>query len=287
MLAFLALAGCYRPASEKACTVMCVDDSTCPPEQVCGGDHVCRGPTDNDCTAAQPLDAVVPDARDFTLVGYWPFEEGTGDATADASGNQDPGTLAGSATWATGRVGTFSVALGGGSDAVTVMRSTVLADLGPLTVAAWIRPVNFNAVNGGAQRIVVKEPSYAAASDLGRWIFVLDSNIPGGLEFIKTFSMQALDVETQLTLTAGRWQHVAVTWDGTTAITGVKFYLDGQPVLIQNAVTGTGLAGTDAVYDVTIGNEPGATRAFTGDIDDVRIYNRVLSSTEIAALATQ
>jgi hypothetical protein len=257
----------------------------CPHGLVCGGDGVCRGASDGDCALGSPyLDAMPDMAPDPNPVGWWPFEEGTGDLTADKSGNNDNGTLQGGATWGTGRVGMYCVTLAGGADSVTASGRTALADLGPLTVAAWIKPASFAPVSGGAQRIVSKAPSATSPSSVGSWILVLDANTSGALTFTKAYATSDLRATSGALLTASTWQHVAATWDGKPASTGVVLYINGQPV-IQGGASAQGPTPADAVYDLTIGNDSGAGRGFTGDIDDVRIYNRVLSATEIAALA--
>ena len=74
----------------------------------------------------------------------------------------------------------------------------------------------------------------------------------------------------------GHWHHAAVTYDGTKVV----FYLDG-------AFKASGIATyrTDPAA-ITIGVDTQSTGwPYTGDLDDVMIFSRVLSSTEIATLA--
>ena len=47
----------------------------------------------------------------------------------------------------------------------------------------------------------------------------------------------------------------------------------------------TGSTPPDAAFDVTLGNDSQKDRAFVGGIDDVQIYNGVLTSTAIDKLA--
>lgn len=77
--------------------------------------------------------------------------------------------------------------------------------------------------------------------------------------------------------TLGKWHHVAMTYDGATQTA----YLDG-------AAIGFGTA-NDAIVAVAeplyIGmDNPGGLEFFEGSIDEVRIYNRSLSSDEIMEL---
>jgi hypothetical protein len=77
-----------------------------------------------------------------------------------------------------------------------------------------------------------------------------------------------------------QWHHVVATVSGTTG----KVYLDG-------ILDGTGNVGNipDNALDIYIGrahpnNGAGVNEWFNGIIEDVRIYNRALSDTEIQQL---
>jgi len=79
------------------------------------------------------------------------------------------------------------------------------------------------------------------------------------------------------------WQHIAVTWDGTNQGTGIHIYTDG----IEQAYQETGNDGTgvsDVGVPLTIGNRNENDRTFDGLIDDVRIYNRVITASEVWSL---
>ena len=71
------------------------------------------------------------------------------------------------------------------------------------------------------------------------------------------------------------WTHLAMTWDGTT----LKTFVDGAEVAAQPApgplVTSSG--------QLRIGGDSVRNGWFNGLIDEVRIYNRPLTATEIAA----
>ena len=78
------------------------------------------------------------------------------------------------------------------------------------------------------------------------------------------------------TLTLNKWCHVVATYDGSIQ----RVYINGQQV-------GPGLPGTFTIgiipNGVTIGNLPGYG-CFDGLIDDVVIWNRALSDSEITTL---
>ena len=75
-----------------------------------------------------------------------------------------------------------------------------------------------------------------------------------------------------------KWHHLAVTYDGS----NIRAYGDG--VLKQTIP----FAGSFAQYLATyyLGYTPGVTGFWKGCLDDLRFYNRTLSSSEIQSLAT-
>lgn len=86
----------------------------------------------------------------------------------------------------------------------------------------------------------------------------------------------------------GSWYHFAVTTD----VNGTKIYVNGvEKASNSNFISNTYVDGTDlsiAVDVDTFGIAPYTdqnSKYFNGKIDDVRIYNRALSGTEIQQLA--
>ena len=83
-------------------------------------------------------------------------------------------------------------------------------------------------------------------------------------------------------LADGNWHHVAVVLeeDGTTSTADIKLYIDG--VADTDVDTVDYPINTASLQDVTIGS---SVSYFNGLIDDVRIYDRALSTTDIAEIA--
>jgi hypothetical protein len=98
--------------------------------------------------------------------------------------------------------------------------------------------------------------------------------------------LYAMSSTPQINLRANRtapldaWVHVAVTWDGKT----VRLYQDGGEV---GALSYTGPMGTSD-RPVILGNnanQKGIDQPLGGRLDEVRLYDRGLSASEISALA--
>lgn len=76
------------------------------------------------------------------------------------------------------------------------------------------------------------------------------------------------------TVPTGQWTHIAVTWGA-----GKKIYINGN----QDASNGDNVGVGSASSETMIGNDPNAasTRGTDGTMDEFRIFNRVLSASEI------
>ncbi|MBV9848768.1 MAG: DUF1553 domain-containing protein [Armatimonadetes bacterium] len=93
----------------------------------------------------------------------------------------------------------------------------------------------------------------------------------------------ALKVTARDTIPSGQWSHLLVTYDGTNRPSGIKLYINGK------------LAGVDVASDTLtdtirtlkpfrVGGRTGAD-GFAGQVDDVRVYSRVLPPEDAARLA--
>ena len=91
-------------------------------------------------------------------------------------------------------------------------------------------------------------------------------------------------------LSDGRWHNYTVVFDNTlgTSNVNLKIYIDG--ILTQNDVIYNALnLNTRQDINLVIGEfwrSTGELRTFDGKIDDVRVYNRVLTQEQITYLAT-
>lgn len=203
------------------------------------------------------------------LMAYYSF---TGNAN-DSSGNGNNGTVSGAAL-ATGHRGTASSAytFDGVNDYVSVPDSSSLDLTSQLTFSAWVQPANITA--NTYYEILRKD---ATASG---YLFSFQGG--GTLLTIGINSNGSYESNTPITpsyFTDGAWHFVVGTYDGTQ----FKVYADGA-LLGTTAVSGA--IGTNA-SPLYIGSSKGVSEFFSGKIDEVRIHNRVLTSSEIAYLYTQ
>lgn len=207
------------------------------------------------------------------LVGYWSFDEGSGDIAFDYSRNNN-GIIHG-ATWATGISGK---ALGFDSEMenhVNIGDSTILEMTDALSVSAWIFPTGPGScpVTGGA--IVMKEGEYLLARDRdGTITFALENDDPGWVL-----------VETEYKAPLYTWTHVGWTYSAQESM--LKVVINGGEYVFTHS--GNGLIGDyhPDMDDFMIAGrqaEASGNQYFDGLIDEVRVYNRALSEAEIQKL---
>ena len=209
-------------------------------------------------------------------VAWWEFEEGTGGIAYDSSGNGHDGTLGGPPDWVAGKVGDYALDFGGVVDYVDIPYDSNL-DIDPLdgiTVVAWI-----------------KLDSYPDSGHQGPILGLYDSDDPGTKNYLainKSIYGNTINWD-QYPPSGGNlasikpdlnvWYHIAVVQNSTYGaiyINGVLDSSDNSP----EAYTG------DIPDTIRIGSRADGKAAyyFDGTIDDVRIYDRVLSAEEIEAL---
>src|SRR5437867_209854 len=202
------------------------------------------------------------------LVAAYSFNEGSGAAVADASGNNNTGTLGTGVTWTgQGRFGSALVFNGAGF--VTIPAAASLNLTTAMTLEAWVYPT---ATASTWSTVLMKEQPgefvytlYAGARPNRPHVF-FNTGTSAKSERA-TIGAQALLVNT--------WSHLAGTYDGAT----LKLYVNGV-LVASNPFTGPILTSTGALR---IGGNGIWKEFFQGRIDEVRIYSRALSSTEVQA----
>jgi len=203
------------------------------------------------------------DSAPSGLVAWWAAE---GNANDNVGTNN--GALNGGVTYASGEVGQ-AFKFSGTNSYVAVPSSPNLKFSNTFTVEAWI---NYNST-GGNETIVTKGQDANTAMD---WQVA----IHGGHLYSDIFVSGVQSPGTFNTaLVPGTWYHVAVTYDGSNLRGYVNGALDGTV-----GYTGT-LRTTD--YALRIGAYApvsGDTEFFSGKVDELSLYNRALSSNEVAAI---
>ncbi|MFH1716715.1 MAG: PA14 domain-containing protein [Planctomycetota bacterium] len=216
---------------------------------------------------AMVADAAV--AADQNLVGWWRFNDGSGTRAIDSSGNNLHGVLVNDPSWAAGIQGTALQFTGGNHVAVPGYDGILGSQA--RTSAAWINVTKTNA------SIMTWGPSGSGT----KWVMRTHNN-PASLR-LECGSGNTYGTSD---LADGEWHHVAAVLedDGSPDVSEIKLYVDGQldpitPGGTPNAIKTSSGGEFRIAYDL---NNTG--RTYDGLMDDVRIYNRALSTDDIRAI---
>src|SRR5581483_10684350 len=195
------------------------------------------------------------------LVAAYAFGEGTGGTTADLSGNGNTATLVNARWVRDGRFG-GAIVFNGTSSRVVVPDSPSLDVTAGMTLEAWVRPASF----ARSEPVIVKDSSSGYAWGLG---------VANGIatSYARTTSLATAGGNSSLKTRS--WTFVAATYDGTT----LRVYVNGN----QTAAAPQTGSLVQSNGSLSIGGDSVLGNWFAGAIDNVRIYNRPLSATELSA----
>lgn len=230
-------------------------------------------------TASEETSTYAAKASSQTLVSWWP---GDGNAADVQDGND--GTIHGGVSFVPGQVGLAFRFDGSKGTGVEIGDQANLESLPAITVETWVcttdpkgdRPFiskHFSSKFGNTPSWVLR--TYWK-HDLGTVGFGVDTD--------RGQRITIGELESTTSIADGRFHHVAGTYDGN----DLRLYIDG--VLEASApLTGTINNSTNEVFigQYGSGSHPSLLEdriSFNGLIDEVKIYNRGLSASEIATI---
>ena len=208
------------------------------------------------------------------LVSYWPFDENTilGETVQDVEGGND-GTISGDPEIVPGKA-SEALEFDGVGDYINIPAAAI-NDLAGGTIEAWIKLDSNEEItitgkeHGGVVTSAVFSIGYycnsngfPAPGEAGKLYF--HAKNPGGPQAASSSS----------TLDNGQWYHIAVTFDTGSA----SFYIDGS---LDSTTDGDYSVPDDPDPDDTTIGVWWNTGFFSGIIDEIRVYERVLSEAEV------
>lgn len=223
-----------------------------------------------------------PEEINVDLAGHWIFNQNAD----DLSGNSNDGTVVG-ATSMDDRSSNANSAynFNGTTDYVWVPDSNSLSfgdgmSDSEFSISAWI-----NMTDATRFRILSKFDN-SPGSDHMEYSFSLDASDKLRLSLFDNSANHRIDLYTTSTLTSyeGTWKHVVVTYDGSSSLQGIRFYIDG----VEETSTSSYMLGNYVAMENTnarsyIGHSrySGGHTYANGSIDDVRVYGRALNLPEV------
>ena len=211
------------------------------------------------------------------LVGWWTMNEKSGTNAYDYSGNGNTGYLTNSPIWTNGIIGSCINFTGGNTNIIQC--GNIANNPSSLSVLCW---VYWQVADNNKYYAVAKLENTATGAGwaLGASIKQVYFLCSGGVFY---YTMQNTN-----TVSTG-WHHLAVSFSSPYSYTNAILYLDG--VVNSKVLSNGGVPSSISNFvNLRIGSDelalPGTVNdnPWIGQIDDVRIYNRILSSDEILKL---
>lgn len=207
---------------------------------------------------------------DSGLVGYWHFDENASTTAYDASGSGNNGTLQGNPAWTTGTSCKAGNCLSFNGNSYVAIPNGPALQPANLSVAYW---VNFGSFTDSWE--VSNNPS---TFDYNHGYMVREDTPTNTVGAFIGYGTANAGIWSG-TLSTGIWYFVVETYDGST----LRLYINGNQVgsgvSVNKPIDYTGVAN----YVYLAQRSDGGLR-LQGSMDEVRIYNRALSASEIQTM---
>jgi Protein of unknown function (DUF1553)/Protein of unknown function (DUF1549)/Concanavalin A-like lectin/glucanases superfamily/Planctomycete cytochrome C len=209
------------------------------------------------------------------LAAHFPLDGSTAEKVGEAAGSKplDARFVDGEAEFAMGQTG-----LAASFNGKRFIEAGEVGNFGfydRFSLGAWIHPTS---EKGGTilsrTKETPEEDGYSLRLENGKV----------QLNLVVRWLDDALRVETEQPLPLNRWHHVLVTYDASRLASGVRIYVNSKPQALKVLLDELN-QNFKSREPFRIGAGGGPTSRFQGDIDDVRVYPRVLSADEVKIAA--
>jgi hypothetical protein len=235
------------------------------------------GGSANGTTAVNSVSVLWPHGLGNTVpnnsdVRFWmKFDEQSGTMAFDSSFNKFTGTLVNGPTWVAGKKDN-ALYFNGFDQHVRIDQPGIVSGLSAYSICFWVNiPAHVNAQN--AFRFYL-DSNTSTDFELGEW---------NGTQYLPRFEVISggvtQSVQGNAQIPVGDWQHIAVTFSGTTG----RMYLNGNQIGINSSMTNTpaGWGGTTIQHiGKAMSGDP-----MKGSLDEFLIFSRALTLNEVMALA--
>lgn len=198
---------------------------------------------------------------DSGMIAHWALDDGSGTTAADSTGSF-AGTLTNSPSWVAGHVGSGAVSFNGTNNKMqTGVNPRTALNNADFSISIWANPSTlnfgkflFSASNQGSQRFYLRE-------DTGSQI---------------TVGLSGWNQTTSSVFSTGSWHHFVLVLSGGTG----QLYHNGTLLMSGNVTADMPSASLSFGAD----EQNTSSSYFAGSLDDIRVYNRALSSVEVSSL---
>ena len=242
---------------------------------------------------ATKLGVSVPTAKPTTglwsgLAGYWTFDgkdtiwtSSIAATTKDKSTKGNTGTLNGmvqAISPVSGKTGQ-ALKFNGTGSYIDLGSAAIINDAGAVSVSEWIKPAS---ITSSDYMSIFKFKGVSEFTfNIGR---IGNANIVGHAMFICFRGQNYMYTDSSnlyINNMLNKWHHIVLVYDGVSkgVASSYKLYFDGVSIALTAA---TACGGATNVNQ--IGTDNGSGGFYNGAIDDLRVYNRILSASEVLQL---
>ena len=210
------------------------------------------------------------------LVGCWvPSLGASGLTLIDRSGRGNHGTHTGSMTAAPGGL---TLDLSGTQSATLPSATPLYPSLTSVTYSVWVRMRSFT----NAYNALLETQTDATLTNNYQFTPLIKSNGKLAVYVFQTTALQSnYDGTGVFTLSTNEWYHLCFTFLGGVSLVG---YVNG---ILDQTVSSPIATLTASSGPVRIANSVFGTRTLNGQLDDIRLYSRVITLAEIRLLASR
>ena len=207
-------------------------------------------------------------SQDITsnLTMHLPFDEASGTTAQDSTAGNHDGALGAGASFGAPQIGAHALVVNGTTTGIATVTG-LLGTPSAATLALWVKPSAFPTTSGDVL-------------SLGSYLFlrVSATQVSGFYWSVGAFN----GTTATHTLSTTAWTHLAYTVTPGSQ----KLYINGA--LVATTTTAPAISWTGRGPNTILGGHGQGDAAFRyqGSLDEARVYSRVLTATDIAALAT-
>jgi hypothetical protein len=213
-----------------------------------------------------------------TAIHFWPMNEGTGSTFVDHVGSTN--LTASNVTWAVSSgLGSSAVAQFNGttSSAVASAVDSTLNFNGtsPMSIAFWVLPVSNNSATFAG--------NLETASEYQGWEATNTGSTGPGILVVNTITSNQMTAVDETVLIASPYL-IVITYTGSLNVSGVAIYSNGTSLSVTDLAGTLSTGGISSTQPFMVGARGNATNFYDGAMAYMRVWNQVLTPTQVSAL---
>lgn len=219
-----------------------------------------------------------PNISKDNLIGWYPFCENANDNSSIPTNGVVLGPILSTDRF---NIDNYAYSFDGSEDIIAIENSLKYT-LDAITISSWIYPTRIKALEadqGDFQQVIFSKVAYNGWGSgfefktFGRNIGEVDEYLSFGITLTVGTNYEA---DANVDLELNKWHHLTYTQDNDS----IKFYHNGKKV---RSVVSPGMNLNNTI-NAAIGSRTGIRHVFSGKIDEVGVWNKVLSESEISSL---